>query len=81
MPIKRYFQGHGNEVMASMRKAHPGYSEKRVKAEFYATANTQGGMKPRNAMSKSKRAMRDRSTKGSPPMSMKEMMCGYRKMK
>ena len=40
MPLSRHFQGHGGEVMASMRKAHPGYSEKRLKAEFYATENT-----------------------------------------
>lgn len=39
MPIKKYFQGHGEEVMVSIRKAHPDYSEDRVKAEFYATAN------------------------------------------
>jgi len=39
MPISKYFKGHGEEVMASMRKAHPEYSEKRVKAEFYATEN------------------------------------------
>ena len=39
MPITKYFQGHGEDVMASMRKAHPEYSEARVKSEFYATVN------------------------------------------
>ena len=41
MPIKKYFQGHGEEVMNSIRKAHPNYSEERVEEEFYATANKQ----------------------------------------
>jgi len=39
-PTKDYFQGHGEEVMNSIRKAHPEYSEKRIKSEFYATSNT-----------------------------------------
>ena len=39
MPLSKYFEGRGESVMRSMRKAHPGYSKKRVKAEFYATAN------------------------------------------
>ncbi len=39
MPLKKHFQGHGAEVMASMRKAHPDYSEDRLKEMFYATEN------------------------------------------
>ncbi len=39
VPISGYFGGHGEGVMASIRKAHPEFSEKRVKTEFYATAN------------------------------------------
>lgn len=39
MPISGYFEGHGEEVMRSIRKAHPGYGKKRVKEEFYRTAN------------------------------------------
>lgn len=39
MPIEKYFSGHGEEVMSSIRKAHPGASKERIKAEFYATAN------------------------------------------
>ena len=39
MPLKKYFKGHGKEVMKSIRKAHPRASEKAVKREFYATAN------------------------------------------
>ena len=39
MPVSKYFKGHGEQVMASMRKAHPGASEARIKSEFYATAN------------------------------------------
>lgn len=46
MPMGKYFEGHGKEVLASMRKAHPKYSAERVKAEFYATANKRK-MKPR----------------------------------
>ncbi len=41
MPVGKYFKGHGNEVLASIRKAHPEYSEERVMSEFYATANKQ----------------------------------------
>jgi hypothetical protein len=39
MPISKYFKGHGEDVMKSIRKAHPDWSEKRVKSEFYATAS------------------------------------------
>ena len=34
----------------------------------------------RDKISKSKRAMRDRSTKGSPPFEHAEFRCGYRRM-
>ena len=49
MPIGKHFQGHGQEVMASMRKAHPGASEQRITSEFYATMNKmkKKKMKPR----------------------------------
>ncbi len=40
MPIQKYFQGHGNEVMDSIRHAHPEKPEKDVKSMFYATANS-----------------------------------------
>ena len=40
MPVTAYFGGHGSEVMTSIRRAHPNYSEARVKSEFYATAHT-----------------------------------------
>ena len=39
--------------MASMRRAHPEYSESRVKAEFYATANK------RNQKPKKKQSLSD----------------------
>jgi len=39
MPISKYFGGHGKAVLASMKKAHPTYSKKRIMREFYATAN------------------------------------------
>lgn len=39
MPIKKYFGGHGSEVMQQMVAAH---GEKTGKREFYATANKQG---------------------------------------
>lgn len=45
MPISKYFKGHGEDVMQSMRDAHPGASDERVKSEFYATAN-KTGLKP-----------------------------------
>ena len=46
MPLSKYFRGHGNEVMDSIRKAHPNASDEKVKSEFYATANSRPGMKP-----------------------------------
>jgi hypothetical protein len=36
MPISKYFSGHGNKVMESMKKE---YGEKKGKQVFYATAN------------------------------------------
>lgn len=45
MPTGAYFKGHGAEVLASMRAAHPGASAERIKAMFYATANKRH-MKP-----------------------------------
>ena len=47
MPVSAYFKGRGDEVMRSIREAHPDYDKKRVKSEFYATAN-KTGMKPKN---------------------------------
>jgi hypothetical protein len=39
MPVEKYFDGHGNEVMSSMRKT---YGDKKGKSVFYATANKKG---------------------------------------
>jgi hypothetical protein len=39
MPINKYFKGHGEEVMANMKKQ---YGEKKGKSVFYATANKKG---------------------------------------
>jgi hypothetical protein len=36
MPINKYFSGHGDEVMSSMKKT---YGSKKAKNVFYATAN------------------------------------------
>ena len=47
MPVSAYFKGRGDEVMRSIREAHPDYDTKRVKSEFYATAN-KTGMKPKS---------------------------------
>lgn len=40
MPINKYFSGHGDEVMHSMRRARGG-DEEAAKREFYATANSE----------------------------------------
>lgn len=37
------------------------------------------GLKARRHLSKAQRAMRDRSTKGSPPMTHPELAAGYRR--
>jgi len=36
MPVSKYYQGHGSEVMADMQQR---YGEKKGKSVFYATAN------------------------------------------
>lgn len=38
MPINKYYKGHGDEVMKSMRKKYGN----RAKEVFYATANKKG---------------------------------------
>jgi len=42
MPLEKYFKGHGKSVLASLRKAHPKWSEKKIKSVFYATAKKKG---------------------------------------
>lgn len=42
MPISKYYQGHGEEVMGDMQKR---YGEEKGKRVFYATANKRG-LKP-----------------------------------
>ncbi len=76
MPIARYFKGHGEEVMRQMVATH---GEKVGEREFYATANKLG-LKPREHLSKGQRAMRDRSTKGSPPFTHPEFAQGFRRI-
>lgn len=44
MPISAYYKGHGNQVMAGMKKKY-GANAERV---FYATANAKG-MKPKGS--------------------------------
>ena len=40
MPIEKYYQGHGDEVMSSMKKTYKNKGgEKKAKEVFYATAN------------------------------------------
>lgn len=39
MPISKYYAGHGDEVMANMRKQ---YGPEKAKRVFYATANKHG---------------------------------------
>jgi hypothetical protein len=39
MPVSKYFGGHGEKVMSSMRKQ---YGEEKGKQVFYATANKKG---------------------------------------
>jgi hypothetical protein len=46
MPVSKYFSGHGEEVMANMKKQ---YGEKKGESVFYATANKKG-KKPRSKM-------------------------------
>ena len=48
MPVKEYFEGHGEEVMEDMMKKHGKEKGKRV---FYATANKKG-MKPKGKKGK-----------------------------
>lgn len=75
MPVRRYFKGHGKQVMADM---HARYGD-RAEEVFRRTANKMG-MTPRRQMSKGQRQMRDRSTRGSPPMGLPEIRQGYRSL-
>lgn len=43
MPISKYFKGHGEEVMANMKKE---YGDKKGKSVFYATSNKMKSMAP-----------------------------------
>ena len=40
MPLSKHYSGHGKEVMGSIRKAHPGASEEKVKKIFYGGEKT-----------------------------------------
>ncbi len=62
MPVKSYFKGHGDKVMKSIRKAHPGWSDKRVKQEFYATANARNA-KPGQRMETTESEGKSKSVK------------------
>ena len=53
MPLARYFKGHGNEVMDSMKKSNGGDKDS-ANREFYATANARN-MKPGQSGAKPKR--------------------------
>jgi hypothetical protein len=44
-------------------------------------ARKASGLAPRDRLSRRKRALRDRSTKGSPPMTLFELGLGFRKMR
>lgn len=55
MPVSKYYKGHGEEVMANMKKE---YGEKKGKQVFYAVANKQG-QKP----GKKAKKFRKKSTK------------------
>ena len=47
MPISKHYQGHGDEVMASMKKTY-GDSEK-AKRVFYATENKRKSAKKKKS--------------------------------
>jgi len=41
MPISKYFNGHGEEVLDSIKAAHPKMTHQEALSAFYATAKTQ----------------------------------------
>lgn len=47
MPVNKYFKGHGDEVLSSMKSE---YGDKKGESVFYATANKKG-MKPKEKAS------------------------------
>lgn len=55
-PISKYFQGHGAEVMASMKKKNGAKSGER---EFYATANARD-QKPADDKQKKRKSLAER---------------------
>lgn len=62
MPIDKYFQGHGAEVMANMKKTYGNRAEE----VFYATANKKKS-KPKGKK-KAKKPMRSTGILASPRM-------------
>lgn len=59
------------------------HKEAMLRAIAFSKAREAGArvpMAPRRQMAKSQRAMRDRSTRGSPPFVASEFACGYRRV-
>lgn len=52
MPLSKYFSGHGEKVMSSMRKT---YGAEKAKKVFYATANKRKGLGPSENFTKGKK--------------------------
>jgi hypothetical protein len=52
MPLSKYFSGHGEKVMSSMKKQ---YGEEKGKKVFYATANKKKGLGPSDHFMKGKK--------------------------
>jgi hypothetical protein len=49
MPVSEYYKGHGDKVMANMKRE---YGEKGGERVFYATANKRGMNRPGKKRSK-----------------------------
>jgi hypothetical protein len=60
MPIKTYFKGSGNKVMANMKKE---YGAKEGESVFYATANKTGmtGKKKKKKLTSPSNSMKSRN--------------------
>jgi hypothetical protein len=84
MPVARGQKGVQQEMHkfkhGQLHSGSPSGPIVKKRSQAIAIAMSEAGLSRRKNLSQSKRRMRDRSTMGSPPMSVKELACGYRKV-
>jgi hypothetical protein len=83
MPVPKGQKGVGVEMhkfkAGTLHSGSPTGPIVKNRSQAIAIAMSEAGLSRRNTLSQGSRAMRDRSTAASPPMSKTEIMRGYRK--